>query len=145
MRRPTGVLPRLLWLTLPVLMANECFEDDGAGEDILDPGPDRFSVVVSMENRGDQPVHIFAPGEDFPCCRVEAGGVRNKTMTVERSTNVVFRAGRSQQIVATETCTVAPGATETRSWAITYWDAQGSAANPCGGRSCIGCSGSGWR
>ncbi|HJU87347.1 MAG TPA: hypothetical protein VJ788_08275, partial [Gemmatimonadota bacterium] len=56
-------------------------------------------------------IHLFAPGEDFPCCQVcrpvDAGRVFRQTfLNVKRGESYTFRAGRNGVELGVKTCTV---------------------------------------
>ncbi|HET6637249.1 MAG TPA: hypothetical protein VFH82_00495 [Gemmatimonadota bacterium] len=56
-------------------------------------------------------IHLFAPGEDFPCCQVcrpqDVGRVFRQTfMNVKRGDSYTFRAGRNGVELGVKTCTV---------------------------------------
>ena len=56
-------------------------------------------------------IHLFAPGEDFPCCQVcrpvDVGTVFRQTfLNVKRGDSYTFRAGRNGLELAVKTCTV---------------------------------------
>jgi hypothetical protein len=56
-------------------------------------------------------IHLFAPGEDFPCCQVcrppDVGRVFRQTfMNVKRGDSYIFRAGRNGVELGVKTCTV---------------------------------------
>jgi hypothetical protein len=58
-------------------------------------------------------IHLFAPGEDFPCCQVcraaGFGGSRNVSMDVTRGSTLVFRAGRNGEVLDEQSCRVSTG------------------------------------
>lgn len=61
---------------------------------------------MTLNNLDSTPVHMFSPGETFPCCQLNAGGARSVTVRYEvgASTGIQFSAGRNGVIGATTTC-----------------------------------------
>ena len=108
---------RSVWtlLLLPVMVlvleAGSC--DDS-------PNPlaegEEFHASIELRETGledGECIHLFAPGEDFPCCQVcrtgTVGGARNVSMDVTRGSSLVFRAGRNGEILDEQSCRVSTG------------------------------------
>jgi len=85
------------------------------------PG-EEFSVKVGLIN-GDAniglPIHLFGPGEDFPCCQVAQLGNRDFFGTAKVGDKMTFRAGRSGSILKTVECTVNNNAGKVVRWTPT--------------------------
>ena len=106
----------ILMLLTPVLSAGECSEDKSNPLEA-----DEFTAVVDLLNERSDPIHIFAPGEDFPCCRVDPQSIRNVTMTLKPGSSYTFRAGRLGAELARVSCTVPRTATGSERYAI-FWE-----------------------
>jgi hypothetical protein len=83
---------------------------------------EEFSIQVGLIN-GDaligNPIHLFAPGETFPCCRVNQLETRNVTLTVKSGQKVTFQAGRSGTVLKSVQCTVNGAAGKIVRWTPT--------------------------
>jgi hypothetical protein len=99
----------LVILLAPFLTASVC---GGGSESILDPSADEFDKTVDLFNDDgleSSCVHVFAPGETFPCCQVctssqGMAGQRTVVMHLVRQQRYEFRAGRNGEILATKSC-----------------------------------------
>lgn len=72
-------------------------------------GDGKIQITIGLIN-GDalagNPIHLFGPGEDFPCCQVPQLGNRDVYANVKEGDKLTFRAGRSGNILKSVTCTV---------------------------------------
>ena len=96
-RRLRLLLPLLL---APLVMASVCSK---SSESVLDPSPDEFTKNVELRSLEEICVHMFAPGEDFPCCQV-CKGFRTTVMNLTRQQTYTFRAGRNGEELDTQVC-----------------------------------------
>lgn len=98
-------LRRLRGLALAVLLTSVA----GCSSDPTEHSGDEFSLEVGLIN-GDvllgQPIHLFGPGETFPCCRVDPLSTREIFKTVKVGDKLTFQAGRSGSILKSVQCTV---------------------------------------
>ena len=96
----------IIALALPLLIGAKC--GDGVQAPTNGVTDDVYTTVVDLVNQEGQAVHLFAPGEDFPCCRVTEGlptaSIRNISMQLQRGKSYTFRAGRNGTIVDTVSC-----------------------------------------
>lgn len=97
---------RLLPAVAAVLLASTAC----GGTTRTEPDPDGDMLVTIGLINGDalagQPIHLFGPAEDFPCCQVAQLSNRDVVVTVKQGAKLTFRAGRSGTILKTVTCTV---------------------------------------
>lgn len=83
-----------------VLFAGPCDDDGGPTDNDGDA-----DVTVVLRNDAAIPVHLFGPGEDFPCCRLESGANRQITLVLRENEQANFSAGRNGDVIDTITCT----------------------------------------
>lgn len=78
------------------------------GGDCDSSGPpttrDRADIAITLRNSDALPVHLFAPGETFPCCQIAPGGTRPLTLNLGNGDDVTFAAGRNEQLIASGRC-----------------------------------------
>lgn len=96
-RRLASLLPLVL---APLVMASLC---KNTNESVLNPSPDEFAATVTLTNPAVDCVHLFAPGEDFPCCQV-CNSERTVVMNLTRQETYTFRAGRNGEELDTQLC-----------------------------------------
>ena len=110
--RKNRIMLVLLLMTLPLVQAGTCSDDDTSNP--LDPEDQEFTTNVSLllaHQQFTECLHLFSPGEDFPCCQVCPGGFAGRTvaMTLKNGSSYTFRAGRNGEILAEKSCTVRGG------------------------------------
>lgn len=115
-RRGSRTVHVLLLLALPLIQAGTCSDDDTSNP--LDPGDLEFTTNVNLllaHQQFSECLHLFAPGEDFPCCQVCPGGFAGRTvaMTLKNGSSYTFRAGRNGELLAEKSCTVRGGRNDT--------------------------------
>lgn len=94
---------------------------------------EEFTTNISLTSGDVDCVHLFAPGENFPCCQVCPSGTFSRTtvMTLKQGNSYTFRVGRNGQILATTSCRVI--GTQDSGYNV-LWSTAGE----------LLCSGSGW-
>jgi hypothetical protein len=114
-------MKRVFWrvLLLPamivLLQASSCNDT----ENPLAEGEEFLAAVnlsdISPFDPAQGCIHLFAPGETFPCCQVcnSAISVASRNvpggMNVKRGSSYVFRAGRNGVILDEQSCRVSTG------------------------------------
>lgn len=103
-------------VVLPVLFV--FLQASGCGDDTANPLAEgeeiRADIQLAETGLTDgECIHLFAPGENFPCCQVcrvgDVSGFRNVSMDVTRGSSLVFRAGRNGEILDEQSCRVSTG------------------------------------
>lgn len=92
---------RLLGVAAAVLLVSAA-----CGDGPSDAGNSIQVGLINGDSNLGQPIHLFGPGDDFPCCRVDPLSTLDVFLTVKSGDQVTFRAGRSGTILATVQCTV---------------------------------------
>ena len=76
-------------------------EESGHGDEALE-----FSVALWNRDATTN-VHLFTPGEDFPCCQVAPRLIRDVDLSgVSTNEDLTFSVGRNGVILKAVTCTV---------------------------------------
>ena len=104
----------LIFACLPLLLANECSDDEVITA--LEEEEEEFDANVRLSASGlaeRECIHLFGPGETFPCCQVcnrETAATRRSILVhMKKGNTVIFTAGRNEQFLASTGCRVAGG------------------------------------
>jgi hypothetical protein len=107
--------PQWTWKLVFLPVQFVLLQASGCGDDSPNPLAEGEEVRATIELRETaleegECIHLFAPGEDFPCCRIcrtgAVGGARTVSMDVTRGSSLVFRAGRNGEILDEQSCRV---------------------------------------
>jgi hypothetical protein len=92
--------------SLPLLLAGKC-RDDNPLDPVEEEEEFTTNITLSMSSEETVCIHLFAPGETFPCCQIcPPGFTRQTVVTLKRGSSVTFRAGRNGQILDSQSCRV---------------------------------------
>ena len=106
---------RVTWKLVFVPVLFVFLQASGCGDDTANPLAEGEEIRASIELtetglEPDECIHLFAPGEDFPCCQVcrtgSVGGSRTVSIDVTRGSTLLFRAGRNGEILDEQSCRV---------------------------------------
>lgn len=108
---------RVPWKLVLVPVSFVFLQASGCGENTENPLAEGEEFLATIELRetaleAGECIHLFAPGEDFPCCQVcrtGGAGSRGVSMEVTRGSSLVFRAGRNGEILDEQSCRVSTG------------------------------------